>query len=124
MNSWPPHGCIVFCLDETFFSPSLPPCAFSETAISYDLAVPCQGDADCIAVDGDTCTVGYCSDDGFCRHETSENCCGNGICEAGEADGCSDDCEKYFEVDSCNYYGDETVRLHLNVLVFGATFSH
>lgn len=74
--------------------------------------VPCQGDADCVAVDGDTCTVGYCSDDGFCRHETSENCCGNGICEAGEAGGCSDDCEKYFEVDSCNYYGDETVRVH------------
>lgn len=103
---------------------SHPPCLCSETAIIYDLAVPCQGDADCVDVDGNTCTVGYCSDDGLCRHETSENCCGNGICEVGEAADCSGDCEKFFGVDSCSLYGDEEVGAPSGVLdVFVATIS-
>jgi len=89
----------------------------TETAIIYDLAVPCQGDADCVDVDGNTCTVGHCSDDGLCRHETSENCCGNGICEVGEAADCSGDCEKFFGVDSCSLYGDEECFVPEGIMV-------
>ncbi|KAL7461635.1 hypothetical protein ACHAXS_002052, partial [Conticribra weissflogii] len=53
----------------------------------YSIVPPCVDDGDC-DVAGDSCKIGTC-DTGACVFAPEPNCCGNSVCEAGEA-GCSD----------------------------------
>jgi hypothetical protein len=42
----------------------------------------------------DSCSIGYCNESTnyICAYIKKQNCCGNGLCEAGEQDDCTADC--------------------------------
>ena len=43
--------------------------------------------------DGNSCTTDVCNEAGACQNSAPiSDCCGNGICESGESDSCSNDC--------------------------------
>mmetsp|Transcript_26513 Transcript_26513/g.62884 ORF Transcript_26513/g.62884 Transcript_26513/m.62884 type:complete len:201 (-) Transcript_26513:318-920(-) len=52
----------------------------------------CESDEDC--ADARSCTIDSCNSlSGRCERQSKENCCGNGVCEAGESfSGCREDC--------------------------------
>ncbi|KAL7483314.1 hypothetical protein ACHAW6_008965 [Cyclotella cf. meneghiniana] len=69
----------------------------------------CKENPDCH--DGNSCTIDTCNSDNQCSNALFENCCGNFICEVGEAD-CSD----------CGPFAIETPDCSICSLPYGIMF--